>query len=261
MLRLRVPRRHPRYADIMATLAFVVATSGAAYAVAAVPPNSVGTAQLKDGAVTNPKVAADAITTTKVKDGAVKTTDIAAANVTGSLLADGSVTSLKVGDGAITGPKLAQNSVSNSKVIDGAITSTKVSDGAITSTKVADGAITSTRVADGAITSTKIGASSIDSSKVASNSLNLSDLVGTDRTGAISFSLGANACGTLNFGVSGAQVGEAGLLTLTGSTSPGNLMLGPLRVTAAGQLSARACNISSSSLSVSNLGVRVITFG
>jgi hypothetical protein len=50
--------RRPRYADVTATLALIVALGGTSYAVTALPRDSVGTAQLKDRAVTRAKLAA-----------------------------------------------------------------------------------------------------------------------------------------------------------------------------------------------------------
>jgi hypothetical protein len=55
MPKLRPPRL--RYADIVATLALVIALGGTSYAVTALPRNSVGTAQLKTHAVTKSKLA------------------------------------------------------------------------------------------------------------------------------------------------------------------------------------------------------------
>jgi hypothetical protein len=49
--------RTPRYADVAATLAVVIALGGTSYAVTALPRNSVGTAQLKAHAVTKAKLA------------------------------------------------------------------------------------------------------------------------------------------------------------------------------------------------------------
>jgi hypothetical protein len=49
--------RRPRYADITATFALVVALGGTSYAVTALPRNSVGTAQLQAHAVTRAKLA------------------------------------------------------------------------------------------------------------------------------------------------------------------------------------------------------------
>ena len=49
--------KRPRYADVAATLALIVALGGTSYAVTALPRNSVGTAQLKAHAVTKGKLA------------------------------------------------------------------------------------------------------------------------------------------------------------------------------------------------------------
>ncbi len=50
--------QRPRYADVAATLALIIALGGTSYAVTALPRNSVGTAQLKAHAVTKAKLAA-----------------------------------------------------------------------------------------------------------------------------------------------------------------------------------------------------------
>ena len=50
-------RARPSYAEVTATLALVIALGGTSYAVTALPPNSVGTAQLKRHAVTKGKLA------------------------------------------------------------------------------------------------------------------------------------------------------------------------------------------------------------
>lgn len=53
---MRQPRQMLSYANVMATLAFFLALTGGAYAVAKLPRNSVGPKQLKRAAVTNTKV-------------------------------------------------------------------------------------------------------------------------------------------------------------------------------------------------------------
>ncbi len=50
-------RRHLTYANVAATLALFLALGGAAYAATRLPRNSVGSAQLKKGAVTASKIA------------------------------------------------------------------------------------------------------------------------------------------------------------------------------------------------------------
>src|SRR4029078_4855341 len=54
--------RRPRYADVAATMALVLALGGTSYAVTARPRNSVGTAQLKPQAVTKAKRAPGILT-------------------------------------------------------------------------------------------------------------------------------------------------------------------------------------------------------
>jgi hypothetical protein len=55
---MRMPAfRRPRYAEVSAALAVIVALGGTSYAVTAVPRNSVGTTQLKPHAVTKSKLA------------------------------------------------------------------------------------------------------------------------------------------------------------------------------------------------------------
>jgi hypothetical protein len=175
---MRMPSIHrPRYADVTATLALVVALGGGAYAAAV-----VGTADIKDGAVTTPKLH--------------------------------------------------------------------------------HAAVESSKLAPGAVINSKLGADSVDGSNVAPNSLTLSDLLGADTSGPISFSLSAGACGTLAFGVGGAQVGQVAVFSFTGATAvPPSITFGGTKVTSADHVSARVCNVGASNYSVSNLGIRIITFG
>jgi hypothetical protein len=213
-LRVLSPLRayRPRYADVAATLALLLAMGGTAYAAGSLGPRTVGTRQLKDHAV--------------------------------------------------TGGKLHSNAVASSKLKLGSVTNVKLADGSVDSSKLADGAVTNFKLGSGVVTHSKLGGNSIDGSNVAANSLSLSDLVGADISGAISFSLGANTCGNLNLGVSGAQVGEVVLFSFTGATAvPTTVTFGGTKVTASNTVTIRACNVSASAFSVSSLGIRVVTFG
>jgi hypothetical protein len=52
------------------------------------------------------------------------------------------------------------------------------------------------------------------------------------------------------------------LLTYTGTTAiPTSVVVGPMGVVSSGSITLPVCNVSSSSVSVSGLGVRVVTFG
>ncbi|MGH3306644.1 MAG: hypothetical protein ACRDOX_03060 [Nocardioides sp.] len=75
---MRLPAIRPTYANVTSTLALLLATSGGAYAVTALPRDSVGTPQLQTGAVTTPKIAGEAVTSAKVRNGSLKLDDFAA---------------------------------------------------------------------------------------------------------------------------------------------------------------------------------------
>jgi hypothetical protein len=78
-----------RYADVVATLALILASGGTAYAATALPKKSVGTPQLKpeavtaakvhDGAITGRKLKPNAVTSDHVADGGISRADLAAA--------------------------------------------------------------------------------------------------------------------------------------------------------------------------------------
>jgi hypothetical protein len=157
---IRLTRRRPRYADVAATLALILAMGGTAYAATALPRNSVGTPQLKAQAVTNPKIAKHAITAAKLARGAVT----------------------------------------------------------------------------------------------------VGSLGGADVTGALNISLPAHGCGAIALTLTGVKVGEAGFLTFVGTHPvPASLTFGPIKVLSANHAVVQACNQSGTTLSVTNLGVRIIT--
>ncbi len=60
-------KKHLSYANVMATLAVFIALGGGALAALRVPANSVGTRQLKHGAVTATKVKAHSLTEADIK--------------------------------------------------------------------------------------------------------------------------------------------------------------------------------------------------
>jgi hypothetical protein len=81
-------RRHLTYANVVATIAlFLVVSGGAAYAATSLGKNSVGTRQIKNGAVTAAKIKNGAITGAKVNLGSLGTVP-SAANATHAGSAD-----------------------------------------------------------------------------------------------------------------------------------------------------------------------------
>lgn len=73
---MRSIRSHLTYANVVATLALFIALGGVSYAALKLPRNSVGGAQIKDGAVANSDLAANAVTGKKVKAASLDGSDI-----------------------------------------------------------------------------------------------------------------------------------------------------------------------------------------
>jgi len=70
-------RRHLSFANVASLSALVFAMGGTSYAVSAAK-NSVGSAQIKSGAVKNSDLGSNAVTSAKVKNGALRAVDFAA---------------------------------------------------------------------------------------------------------------------------------------------------------------------------------------
>ncbi len=110
------------YANVVATLALLIALSGAtAYAASKLPDRSVGEFQLRPGAVTAEKIRKNAVTSPKVKAEAIKQGKIA----------NGSITAAKMTGGSVSSSSLQNSSVTNEKIAPGAVTGNKVNEGTL----------------------------------------------------------------------------------------------------------------------------------
>jgi hypothetical protein len=135
---------HP--ATIIATIALMVALSGAAFAAA-----TIGTSQIKNGAVTKAKLASNSVTGAKIAGGAVHAKDLARGAVTGGKLAGGAVGAPALANGAVTQPKLAPNAVTGATLSNGSVTNAKLGPNAVTAAKIAGGTITAANIENGQV--------------------------------------------------------------------------------------------------------------
>jgi hypothetical protein len=165
---MRLSRFKPSPAMIVALIALFAALGGASYAAA----TKIGTAQLKNGAVTAPKLHRFAVTSTKIATGAVNGSKIASAAVGRPQLSAASVTNDAIADGAISPEKLETGAVTTEKLVDGAVTTAKLGDGAVESGKLGDLAVTTEKLANGSVRSGKFGPTIVrsNSDTVLSNS-------------------------------------------------------------------------------------------
>jgi hypothetical protein len=126
----------------LSVISLFVAISGAATAGSGkVPPNSVGTKELKPGAVTAPDVAKNAITTKALASSAVQPPDIARGAVTTPAMAPNAVTAPTIANGAVTTGKLSEKSVTEAKIGPNAVASTNLQNEAVTAAKIGPRAV------------------------------------------------------------------------------------------------------------------------
>jgi hypothetical protein len=135
------------YANVAATLALVVAVGAAgggeavASAVKKLAPNSVGTKNIKNGAVTGAKVKDRSLTGTDIKLGSIGGAEIKNGSIGGIDIADGSIGSQDIGKGQIFDQNLATGSVNSRAIRDNSITSADIADDTITTDDIANNTI------------------------------------------------------------------------------------------------------------------------
>jgi hypothetical protein len=155
---MRLSRFKPSPAMIIALVALFVALGGVSYAAA-----KIGTAQLKNGAVTTPKLHTNAVTSPKLKNGAVTAGKLGTNAVTKTKIAPGAVTSDALADSSVSTENLSVGVVTSEKLTDGAVLTAKLGDGAVESGKLGDLSVTTEKLASGAVKSTKLGATNVHS--------------------------------------------------------------------------------------------------
>jgi hypothetical protein len=125
------------YSNVIATIALFVALGGAAVA-AGLPKNSVGTKQLKRGAVTAAKIKKAAVTSGKLAQKSVIAGKLGPNAVLPGNIGNGAVTSAKIGAGAVIASSIKNGVITTNKLANEAITSAKLGKGSVTLAKLAD---------------------------------------------------------------------------------------------------------------------------
>jgi hypothetical protein len=249
------------YANVMSTIAVVFALGGGvAYAANTVfsediVDGEVKAADLAPNAVTGGKLAQNSVTTNKITDGGVELADLAANAVNGATVVDESLTSSDLGT----------NSVDATEVADGAIDSGEIFNDSLLDSDLATGSVRSPEILDAAVGSADIASNAVTGSKVAGNSLTTADIAGADvNGGGISVPTGYvpnGHCRQLDASVGGAKAGEAVIFNVKATLQDGVVIYGQ-RVPSDGHVMFDVCNFSGiTQAQISNLPVRVITFG
>jgi hypothetical protein len=152
-------RRRPTYANVMSTLAVVLAlTTSGAYA-AGIGKNGIKSKHIASDAVRVRHIAANAVQgndidtgaigSRAIGDGSVGAAELAADSVGSSELANDSVGSGELAANSVGASELAANSVDSSELAAGSVGGSEIEDGSITGIDVAPDAISSTRMTTG----------------------------------------------------------------------------------------------------------------
>lgn len=105
---------------------------------------------IRNGTITNAKIADATITGAKIQDASIVSAKIADATITAAKIANATITSAKIADATITGAKIANLAVGQANIVDAAISTAKIEDAAITNAKIGNVIMSATYVSGSA---------------------------------------------------------------------------------------------------------------
>ena len=165
----------------------------------------------------------------------------------------------------LTASDLATDSVTATEIADGSIDSGEIVNDSLLASDLASSSVGTSEIADGAVGNADLASSAVTGAKVASNSLTTADIAGADvNGGGISVPTGYvpnGRCRQLDASVGGATAGEAVIFSVKAALQDGILIYGQ-RVPSNGHVTFSVCNFSGTTqAAISDIPVRVITFG
>jgi hypothetical protein len=110
----------------------------------------IDTALIKNGTITNAKIANLAVDSAKLASAAVTNAKIANAAITNAKIDNAAITEAKIYNAAVTNAKIADAAISNAKIANAAITYAKIGDAEVDTLKIAGEAVTKPTAVDGA---------------------------------------------------------------------------------------------------------------
>lgn len=140
-------QRRLSYSNVIATMALFIALGGVAVA-AGLPRNSVGSNQIKKGAVTAAKIRKQAVTSGKLAPKSVITGKLGPNSVTPGNIGNGAVTTAKLADGSVIAKTIKNSVVTTNKLDNEAVTTAKLGNESVTSAKLGKGSVTAAKLSD-----------------------------------------------------------------------------------------------------------------
>ncbi len=124
--------------------------------VGTIPDESLGEIKLKNGAVTNSKLAVSAVKRENIAPAAVSGDKLAEGAVSQGKIASESVGTAEIKNLSVTEEKIAPAAVSVEKISDGAVTAEKLQKLSVNGEKLTAGAVSENKIAPGAVTMAKL---------------------------------------------------------------------------------------------------------
>lgn len=128
--------------------------------------DSVGQAQIANGAVGTGELIDRNITAVKIALLAITAAELADNAVTQLKMADNSVGTAEIIDANVTGPKLANDAVTQAKMANDSVGTAEIINANVTEPKLADDAVSTRTIDDGAVTAAKLAAGVVNSDTV-----------------------------------------------------------------------------------------------
>ena len=162
--------------------------------------------------------------------------------------------------GTYPNPSIAAGAVGNSAIAASAVTNSKIAVDAVSSSRIFDGAVTSADIANSTVGTDDLANSAVTTAKIASDSITRGKIAGGYSNGAAAFTVGANDCNDYNLSITGAQLNDIVFFNLQSAASlPANMLVQPLKVSAADQVQVRVCNFANVSQSTGTVAIYVLT--
>ncbi len=213
-----------------------------------VPINAVPAAQFSNDS----DYALVAQTAIGVQNGSIDEVDLNTGAVSTRTLANGAISEVKLGTDAVSSRTIDNGAVAEVDLATGSVSSRAIAGGAVGEPELATGAVSTRTIASGAVTATQLG----------SNSVSVAKILGANYTSPnnLTDTIAANSCDTFDVGVSGGfEPGDWVVLDPT-TTFPANVLVMPMQVVATNLVKIRFCNVGNSSVTLTNQGIRMLSF-
>lgn len=162
---------------------------------------------------------------------------------------------------AIIASDVTDNAIDEIDINTGAVSTRNIATNAVAAAEIATDAVGASEIATDAVGSAEIAVDAVGADELAANSVAVSNLIGANYTSPanLNVTVSAHDCALFNIGVAGGfQVGDS-LILNTLTALPDNVTVTALQVVSADVVRMSFCNVGTTSATVTNLQVRIIS--